>query len=171
MSPPDITAEDGNPNQVITALSDSLQKQHERIAFLEDQLRRERKLQPLLMDNRIGLWEADEQAMFIRFGDPVAAQDVSDLVAAFNERNAGSMNPALRLISMDDAVARVGVSDDAQLGERMGSTGSEMFVSTMTYTLTSLPRIDSVYLDIQPGSHAGPGYYSRRSWLDLIEDD
>lgn len=154
-----------------TALRDSLKKRTSRIHELEEDLRRQKTLLTLLRDNRVGLWAPDEQAMHIRFADSVNAQNARDLVDAFNERFAGSFNPELLLHSVEGAVARVGVSDDEQLGERMGTTGSEMYVATMTYTLTSLCCIDRVYLDIDQGSHAGPGYYSRETWIHLVPEE
>lgn len=152
-------------------LRDSLRRRSLKLHELEEDLTAQKKLRSLLLDNRIGLWAPDEQAMHIRFADSVDTQDVGELVDAFNGRFAGSFNPELRLRSVDGSVARVGVSDDSQLGERMGSTGSEMYMASMTYTLTSLGRIDSVYLDIEGGSHARPGYYSRKTWVDLVQED
>lgn len=151
--------------------ADSLVKLLREIRRLEAELQQQKKLQPLLMDNRIGLWEADEQAMHIHFAEPVPAREVSDLVAAFNGRYTGSFYPQLRLLSVDGAVARVGVSDDMQLTERMGTAGSGMYIATMTYTLTSLPSVDSVYLDIREGSHAGPGYLSRARLVALVQEE
>jgi len=153
------------------ALRDSLGTLAWRVRDLEDELRAQKKLHSLLLDNRVGVWEPNEQATRIRFADSVDAQSVHDLVAAFNERFAGSFNPRLQLQSVKGAVARVEVSDDGQLGERMGTTGSEMYVATMTYTLTSYCHIDRVYLDIDEGSHAGPGYYSRATWINLVQEE
>lgn len=155
----------------VGALADSLRLLSRRIRELEGAPRGRQKLRALLLDNRVGIWEPDEQAMHIRFSDSVDAQNVRDLVDAFNARFAGSFNPELRLLSVENAVARVGVSDDDQLTERMGTAGSRMYLATMTYTLTSLPRIDSVYLDIDEGSHARPGYYSRETWVDLVREE
>ena len=160
----------------LRTLRDSLRQRSAKIFDLKDDLRLQKKLRPLLLDNRVGLWEPVEQATRIRFGDSLDAQSAEDLVAAFNERfvnnrSARSFNPHLQLQSVQGAVARVGVSDDDQLGERMGSAGSEMYMATLTYALTSLCRIDSVYLDIEYGSHASPDYYSRKTWVSLVQEE
>lgn len=152
-------------------LRDSLRRLSLRIHELQDDLRAQKKLRPLLLDNRVGLWEPDEQATHIRFADSVDTQNVRDLVETFNDQFAGSFNPELLLRSVEGAVARVGVLNDVQLTERMGTTGSGMYMATMTYTLTSLCRIDSVYIDIDEGSHASPGYYSRETWINLVQEE
>ena len=43
--------------------------------------------------------------------------------------------------------------------------------ATMVFTVTSFPGIDDVYLDIRPGSHAGPAYMSRASMIYFAEDE
>lgn len=157
--------------QRLKAQSDTLRRPSSQIRKLKESVKNLRKLRSLLLDNRVGVWEPGEQALHIRFGDSVDAQTVRDLVEAFNERYAGEFNPRLQLQSVEGSVARVGVSDDDRIGEQMGTTGSEMYMATMTYTLTSLCRIDSVYLDIKGGSHASPGYYSRESWVSLVQEE
>lgn len=152
-------------------LRDSLRRLSVKIRKLKEDLAAQKKLRPLLLDNRVGLWEPDEHAMYIHFADSVDAQTVPDLVNAFNRRFAGRFNLELLLQSTEGAAARVEVSDDTRLGEQMGSAGSRMYLATMTYTLTSLSRIDSVYLDIEEGSHASPGYYSRKTWVDLVQEE
>lgn len=122
-------------------------------------------------DKRVGVWEPDEQAMRIRFAEAVAASHVRELVDAFNKRFASSFDLRLQLQSVEGSVARVRLSDDSRLAERMGSTGSQMYVAIMTYTLTSLAPIDSVYLDVVEGSHVQPGYYTRDSWSHLVQKE
>jgi hypothetical protein len=116
-------------------------------------------------DDRVGIWAATDDVMHVRFADPVRAQDVRDLVAALDARHDNDFNPTLQLEAVEGAVARVGVSDDEQLGERMGSGGAAIYMASATYTLTPLPRIDTVYFAIEEGSQAPLGYSSRVSQL------
>ena len=63
----------------------------------------------------------------------------------------------------------VTLSDDRLLGEAMGSTGAYCYLASLTATLTSLPGIDAVWLEIEEGSHAGHGLYSRSSFLEMFD--
>jgi hypothetical protein len=167
---PDGIASASELQRHVQALRDSLQEQHLRIEHLERELQLEKKVQPLLLDRRVGLWAPDEQADSIHFEAPVAAHSAADIVSAFNQMNAGTISPILELQTVRGHTAYVAVSDDAQLGSRMGSAGARMYVSAMTYALTSHPEIDSVYLDIRAGDHANPGLYARRSWVGLVRE-
>lgn len=120
-----------------------------------------------LLDDRVGVWEPDAQGERVQFAAPVATQDLDSLVQAFNDRFDDPFYPTLLLLGVDGAVARVGVSDDAQFGEQMGTTGAELYAASVVLTLTSHPEIDSVYFDVEEGSHAGPGVASRASVADV----
>ncbi len=152
------------------ALDDSLDTLVSNLREMMGEVRERKKLRAALDDPRTGLWEPGPDALSIRFARPVPAASLDDLVRAFNERFSGSGVPQARLLSVDGSTARVGVSDDALLSERMGSAGSTMYLASLTYTLTSFPGIDRLFLDIRPGSHAGPGYLSRATFPDLVPD-
>lgn len=121
-------------------------------------------------DRRVGVWAPDDQAMHIRFVEAVETSHVRELVDAFNHRFAPSFGLRLQLQSVEGTTVHVGVSDDRRLTEQMGTTGSQMYVASLTYTLTSLAPIDRVYLDVEEGSHAQPGAYTRQVWADLARD-
>lgn len=160
----------------VDALSDSLAATSARYQEATESLRTRgtrdsllrRSVEELLLNDRVGVWAPGEEATSIHFAEPVDSEDVSDLVAAFNRRFSDPFFPELRLQSIQGSVAHVGVSDEQKLTEQMGSTGSAVYLSAMTYTLTSLPQIDSVYLDIAPGSHARPRTYTRSDWLQWV---
>jgi elongation factor P hydroxylase len=149
-------------------LRDSLQELHNTNGRLKRDMETLKKLRSLLLDNRVGLWGSGDQAEHIHFLDSVDTHSARDLVDAFNARFAGDFNPRLQLQSVQGSVARVSVPDDDQLTERMGTAGSRMYIATTTYTLTSLCRIDSVYFDIEQGSHAGTGYASRETYVEMV---
>ncbi|MEO7924316.1 MAG: hypothetical protein ABIR30_11620 [Chitinophagaceae bacterium] len=58
------------------------------------------------------------------------------------------------------------IPDATYLTQQMGSTGPRLFLSGLVYTLSSLPGINYVNLDMEEGDHAGPGTYSRESFKD-----
>jgi hypothetical protein len=83
------------------------------------------------------------------------------LLAELNRRFGQSKLPRADLIKIEGTVAYMRIVPDLQLTQTMGTTGATSYLQAVTYTLTSLPGIDAVDFDFEPGDHAMPGRYSR----------
>lgn len=60
------------------------------------------------------------------------------------------------------------ISNEQYLTEQMGSTGAFCFLGETIYTLTENESLKFVQIEMNYGSHAGPGVYSRDDYKDLI---
>lgn len=60
------------------------------------------------------------------------------------------------------------ITDEEYLTEQMGTTGAYCFLAETVYTLTENDLIKFVRIDMEYGSHASPGLYSRNDYKDLI---
>jgi hypothetical protein len=74
----------------------------------------------------------------------------------------GDELPNIRVESIRDRVVDIGVDDDIQLTQGMGSTGAQSYLKVVTYSLTSLPGIDCVNFQFSPGDHAQPDMHCRK---------
>lgn len=164
----DLRRQNDSLKQRARLLADSLQALSSRI--IPPEVQNQEKLRALLLDDRVGIWEPRSDAKHISFTDSVEAESPRDLVSAFNDRYDDSFYPQLQLQSIRGPIAHVSVSDEGQLAERMGSAGSQLYLAGLTYTLTSHCCIDAVYLEMEAGSHAKPGYYSRVTWIDRVQE-
>ncbi|MEO6894444.1 MAG: hypothetical protein ABI136_05360, partial [Ginsengibacter sp.] len=61
----------------------------------------------------------------------------------------------------------VKIPDSQKLTNQIGDTGAENFLASATFTLTEMPGIHFVYIDMQTGDHAEPGVYSRDDFKNL----
>lgn len=52
-----------------------------------------------------------------------------------------------------------------QLTQRMGTTGAQEYMVSLTFSLTELANVRYVNYDMEEGDHMGPGTYSRQSVL------
>lgn len=68
---------------------------------------------------------------------------------------------------LNDTVV-IRILNDEYLSERMGTTGAYCYLSETVYTLTENKSLNFVRIEMNPGSHAGPGVYDRTSFGDLI---
>lgn len=133
-------------------------------------------LASLFHDKKAGIWQCEfpegggHERMQLTQAVPNA--DVSVLIAQLNEYFSTEAQPLVSLSAVEADTARVTVSDDQQLGERMGSAGANCYLASVTYSLTSIEPVDYVWFDIQAGSHALPGRYGRADFSDLwpLED-
>jgi hypothetical protein len=69
--------------------------------------------------------------------------------------------PQAVLQKVEKNTAFIHIGDDWQLTQEMGTTGATAYLQAVTYTLTSIPTIDSVEFDFHAGDHAMPGRYTR----------
>lgn len=61
----------------------------------------------------------------------------------------------------------VKIPDSKKLTNQIGDTGAENFLASATYTLTEMPAIHFVHIDMKTGDHAEPGVYSRDDFKNL----
>jgi len=122
----------------------------------------------ILVEKRPSIWQCDDKAEHLEVVEIVAA-DGDTQSRRVIERALSTWRPPAAIERIEHSVAVVTLSDDRLLGEAMGSTGAYCYLASLTVTLTSLPGIDAVWLEIEEGSHAGPGLYSRSSFLEMFE--
>jgi hypothetical protein len=86
-----------------------------------------------------------------------AASLVADLNAAWE-------NVKLVLVKTSNDTLYVSIPESEYLGQQMGSAGAQAYMASTTYNLTELKGINYVNYSMQPGDHASPGTYSRKSF-------
>ena len=74
----------------------------------------------------------------------------------------------LELVSIDQDTIAVHIINDEFLSERMGTTGAYCYLGETVFTLTENKSLKYVRIEMDYGSHAGPGVYDRTSFVDLI---
>ena len=164
----------------VESIVDSLER---RIAELESELERPeidtRQLAKLLMDDRRGLWGADTDALYFEFKKSVTASDAATLVNLLNEAYPPPRFPGIDLVGVENDMAHIRVRDPLMFGTGMGSAGAWAYCGAIILTLTSLPQIDSVFIDFGPEyapgnpdrrvlDHASPGVGSRVDYAQHV---
>lgn len=90
--------------------------------------------------------------------------------------NADSLIKALNLLYQNIKLEKVKISGDTlftviknneYLGERMGTTGSELYVAEVVINLTSVNGINYVRIDMDERSHASPGVWKFSDFSDF----
>lgn len=61
------------------------------------------------------------------------------------------------------------ILDDEYLTEQMGTSGADCFMSETIFTLTESDLIKFVRFEMDYGSHASPGLYSRKDFKWMIK--
>ena len=73
----------------------------------------------------------------------------------------------LDLIKISHDTMYVNIPESKKLTEEMGSTGSENYMASATYTLTELKNVKFVNFAMKQGDHAEPGVFSREDFKRL----
>lgn len=73
------------------------------------------------------------------------------------------------LLKVKEDTIFIKVIHSSTLTESMGTTGSITAIAVTTYTLTEIKNITKVYFDMEDGSHAGKGVYTRESFKEIFE--
>ena len=104
--------------------------------------------------------------------------DVNKLVAALNgtDRVPGTFRtqgdresdgpPNVKLLNVTNDTASVEVINAEYLTQRMGSSGAQAYLASVTFTLTENPQIKKVNFIFEEGDHAMPGTYSREDFAN-----
>lgn len=102
--------------------------------------------------------------------------DARELVAALNGTNADPESfrtprdkeptdpPKIAFKQIVKGVADIEVINAEYLTQRMGSSGAQVYLAQVTYTLTENPDIQKVNFMFEEGDHAMPGIYVREDF-------
>jgi hypothetical protein len=107
-----------------------------------------------------GVWYFSELERPIFHHSP-QSESLESIVTELNSLFSEDSLPTILLKGESDLIVQVGVSDDLQLTQGMGSSGAQAYLQVVLYSLTSLPGIDCVDFDFVEGDHARPGIYCR----------
>jgi hypothetical protein len=80
--------------------------------------------------------------------------------------NTSDSSVHLDFIKTSNDTVYIKITDATFLTQRMGSTGSTMYLAGVVYNLTELPGIRFINFDFEEGDHAQPGTLSRDSFND-----
>jgi spore germination protein GerM len=111
--------------------------------------------------------------------------DANKLVAALNAADAdpGSFRtsaekesgdpPKVKLMKIEDGVAFVEIMNAEYLTQRMGSSGAQDYLASVTYTLTEDRQIKKINFIFEEGDHAVPGVYTRETFANykIVTED
>jgi len=75
----------------------------------------------------------------------------------------------IELKNITGDTANIKIINDEYLTERMGSTGAIGYIGETVFTLTEHDLIKFVNIQMEYGSHASPGVYSRNDFKGLTE--
>jgi hypothetical protein len=76
----------------------------------------------------------------------------------------------LELSNLTKDTIVVKILNDEFLTERMGSTGAHCYLAETVYTLTNEKNYNYIKIEMEYGSHASPGVYSRKDFKILTKE-
>jgi hypothetical protein len=88
-----------------------------------------------------------------------------ELIKILNRRNPKCK---IEYIDLRKDTVIIRILEDEFLSEQMGTTGADCYLGETIYTLTENDQIKFVRIEMDYGSHAGPGVYSRNDYNRLI---
>jgi len=89
-----------------------------------------------------------------------------DLVEILNKRESQSK---IEIIEFKGDTIKIRILNDEFLTEQMGTTWAYCYLAETVFSLTEIDSIDFVRIEMNLGSHAGPGLYNRNDFKDLIK--
>lgn len=92
-------------------------------------------------------------------------QSPNDLILILNKRKSDAK---VQFVNITNDTLKIKIINDEILTERMGSTGAECFLAETVFTLTENEKIKFINIEMEYGSHAGPGIYNRQSFDEFI---
>ncbi|HEY3369235.1 MAG TPA: hypothetical protein VGK10_00225 [Prolixibacteraceae bacterium] len=95
------------------------------------------------------------------------AHSSAELIGVLNKRDAKCKIEYLG--QMGDTI-HIRILNDEVLTEQMGSTGSFCHLGETVFTLTEIDSIKFVQIDMEQGSHASPGVYTRAGFKELEKE-
>ena len=121
------------------------------------------KMQQLIACYGTGIWDYGENIDFPVFVRAMKGSDVREVITALNERFRRYKQPTIKLKKLEGHTAFIGLNNEEQLGEEMGSNGAVSYMTVVTFSLISVKGINCVYFDIGESEHASPGKYCKDS--------
>lgn len=94
------------------------------------------------------------------------SQSPNELIDILNRRKPKCKIEYLDIIG--DTI-KIRILDDEYLTEQMGTSGADCFMGETIFTLTENNLIKFVRIEMEYGSHAGPGIYSRNDYKKLVK--
>lgn len=90
----------------------------------------------------------------------------NELIKILNMRN---VKPKIEFIGIVADTISIRIVNDEILTEQMGTTGAYCYLGETVFTLTENRLVNYVEIEMDPGSHASPGVYSRSDFKDLTK--
>ncbi len=158
-----------NANSKIQELSsqiEQLKNENQRLKTKNDLLAYQNnfiqpRLQQLIAGYGTGIWDYDENTDYPVFVKSMKNAGVREVIAELNDRFKKYKQPKVEFKKKEHDTVFIGVDNEDQLEEQMGSHGAIGYMTMVTYSLTSVKGIDCVYFDIGEGEHASPGKYCK----------
>lgn len=140
---------------------------------IEELRRQKQKLDQELENVGPVRWEVgEEERLSVAETFPEGEGTPAALVAALNKhRDAHPQlpNPVMEFEEIRGNTAYVRLLHGERLTQQMGSAGAAQYLAEATFTLTSLPGVESVNFEFEEGDHAAPGAYTRANWEGVFE--
>ncbi len=93
-------------------------------------------------------------------------QSPNELIKILNKRN---QQPQIEYVEIQSDTIKIQIIDDEFLTEQMGTTGAYCYLGETVFTLTENELIRFVKIEMDSGSHASPGVYTREDFVDLMK--
>jgi len=90
----------------------------------------------------------------------------NELIDILNRRKSLSK---IEFIDLSKDTIRIKILNDEYLTEQMGSAGAYCYLGETVFTLTENNSIEFVRIEMNNGSHASSGIYSRTDFIDLMK--
>jgi hypothetical protein len=119
------------------------------------------RIQQLIACYGAGIWDYGDDPNFPVFVKSMKGASVQDITAELNKRFRKDKQPKIIIKKKEGRTVFIGVDNEDQLGEQMGSNGALSYMTAVTYSLVSIKGIDCVYFDIGESEHASPGKYCK----------
>lgn len=154
--------------QELSAHIEQLESQNEQLKEKNEYLKFQNKelqprIQQLISGYGTGIWDYEENNDFPVFVKSLKGADVTKIIGELNKRFQKYKQPLIKYKKKEKGTVFIGLDNEEQLGERMGSHGALSYMATVSYSLTSVKGVDCVYFDVKEGEHAGPGKYCKGS--------
>jgi hypothetical protein len=154
--------------QELSAQIDQLRIENQRLKAKNDFLASQNEViqprtQQLIACYGTGIWDYGDDINYPVFVKSMKGAGVRDVIDELNVRFQKDKQPKITIKKKEDRTVFIGVDNEEQLGEQMGSNGTLSYMTAVTYSLISVKGIDCVFFDIGEHEHASPGKYCKDS--------
>jgi hypothetical protein len=74
----------------------------------------------------------------------------------------------IEYVNIDEDTLKIRILDDEYLTEQMGTSGVDCYMAETIFTLTENDLIKFIRFEMDYGTHAGPGLYSRKDYERML---